>query len=458
MFFPIACIATIFAVLPASTYCSMTTALFTEFFPDNELQKVLQGRHDTKKIREEKFSSNLLSAPSKIREQVLTCYLKRLQIMENSPHRELAGALYRQFLEAFENNSEEQMRQFSDPMHKLVESVSASFHWCLESHIQVDEVGKMPEFNYPLSAFGKIADVALKGDLRPFFLQETAVNVHAQKNPAIRASINEFEKQNQEGYPYSVIQAGNSPKMVIIGTPRADRHDTVNRFFKAMIENDVQVIVTLNTAADWHKAIAYYTKGELEKVNVNGWIVRCVRETELYCGLIAANLPRDLQEKMAALTIDQREKALRDDSLKEYRPRIIERTLQASDGKILTQLHYINWPDRQAATDLDALMVLVKRQMQLLREKRCALAIHCQGGIGRTNFQAIVTWLLSEIDQKQMRGQDVKEAVFNIPEMMYELKRQAARLGGGICSLRCAHMYYVADAYYKARISESFCE
>lgn len=430
--------------IQASTLCGeQARTWFIDFFSDSELQQLLC------ETSEERFAPILLNTPDTSRERFLTLYLRRLQALESGQYKERAGSLFKQFLSALEKSPECERKKLSDPFYKLVESLTATFNWVLDSKIEVQSVGKIPLYNYPFLQFSKIAEQAMSGDVALMVEQEQTVHAHAQKNPEMRRAIQEFEKSNKKGYPYSIIQAGCSPKMVIIGTPRSDRQDTVNRFFQVMLEQNVTLIVALNTPSDWDKAIAYYTEENLRAVRINGKTISCIEEKELYCGKVAANLPSKERQKLESLPPNEQELFLLSDELECYRPRIIERTFQVSDGRKITHLQYLQWPDRSAATDLDALLVLVTRQMQVLKNEPGAIGIHCQGGIGRTNYFAILTWLLFEIESMHQKGVDVDEAIFNIPEMMYQLKKQAVRLGGHISGLRFGHIYFMADAYYK---------
>lgn len=332
--------------------------------------------------------------------------------------------------------------------------MSKVYEWSIVTD-EVQEVGEFPESNYILSQFAELVKSSEK-DVRLMTRLETHVECHVRKNLALFHASEHFrEVERKIGYPINVIQADNSPKMVVVGTPRTDRDNTLHAFFKKVIDEKVQVIVALNTAGEYPQDIAYYEDVHLSTVDVDGWKAGCIGKNTLYCGKKASHLPLHEYTRIDTLSDKEREIALLDDALSPFRPAIIERTLKlthATTGqeRTLTHLHYKNWPDNQQAPDLEALWVLAKRHTEILRnELMPSMLIHCFGGIGRTNCYALLSWVLREIEVLGKEGKPLADAVCNIPKMMFRLKQQAPRLGGTVFGERFVQIYAIADRFFK---------
>jgi protein tyrosine phosphatase len=193
-----------------------------------------------------------------------------------------------------------------------------------------------------------------------------------------------------------------------------------------VLNENVRVIVALNTFSDWKKAIPYYDEDVLAATNT-GWKITCSGVKVLYEGAIATNIPKKLREKWEVIRLD-------DPAFQPYRVRIEERTLTAArNGEIrtITHLHYVNWADGYEAPDIVALELLMKRQEKLVESTNATVAIHCQGGIARTLSYVLSIWMRQEIREAKNRGEQLEKMHFNLPEMTYELKKQAPRLSFG---------------------------
>lgn len=301
----------------------------------------------------------------------------------------------------------------------------------------IEKYGKFPHASRPLSKFKEIANNL---ELAQSWANE--IQTHAKNDPEMNRLRKERDEKHEAGFSYDVIQIKNSPRMVVHGTPRSDLDDCANEFYNMILNENVKVIVALNTFSDWKKAIHYYNEEQLLAANT-GWKITCSEPKVLYEGAVATNIPKKIREQVATVALD-------DISLKPYRVRIEERTLTAQkNGKTrtITHLHYVNWPDLNEAPDLVALELFIKRQESLSEKTNKPISIHCQGGIARTLDYALMIWIRKEIREANKLGEQVDEKPFNLPEMIYDLKKQAPRLGGSLKGERF-RLIYGATARY----------
>ncbi len=398
---------------------------------------------EKRKIKSRSFALKVLDTKQ---EEVFRTFLTCLYDQRSSKYKNVSKRMFRAFFDGFENLQIEEKRQFSDPFHKEIQKV---FNVYAQRDSSLDPNFASDAFR--LQDLDVVINELKKDDYKLATRQETDVNRISAKNKHIRHGLIKFQQQNITDYPHSVIELKNCPKMVIIGTPRYDRTDTLNRFFSIMIKEEVEVIVALNTASDWEGAIAYHAPEHVEQVKIDGFSIAYAGSWLLYEGHTTANMPEVIQDAFQELPETRQQ-----EYLAQYRPRIIERRFLITDIKkgkerTLTQLHYENWPDRQEAPDLDAWWVLLRRQLELQTK---SVAIHCQGGIGRTNVHAILTCLVSELNALKEAHADLKTATFNVPLTMYLLKQQAPRLGGLVCGKRFAQIYELLLRYYLAMLEK----
>lgn len=304
-----------------------------------------------------------------------------------------------------------------------------------------EKYGIFPAATQPLSNFKEISK-----DIPLAHHWESEIQRHAKNDPEMIRLRKKRDETHAAGFTYDVIQSRNSPKMVVHGSPRSDRENCVEEFYKMILNEKVRVIVALNTFSDWEKAISYYDNEQLAATNT-GWKITCTETKVLYEGAFATNIPKKIQKKLGDLTLDDR-------ALAPYRVRLEERTLIAKkDGetRTITHLHYVNWPDHSEAPDLAALELLIQRQESLIEHTNEPVSIHCQGGIGRTLGYIQCIWMRKEIREAIKLGEQVEEKQFNLPEMTYELKKQAPRLGGSPNGERFALVYATAAAYLEGQ-------
>ncbi len=313
-----------------------------------------------------------------------------------------------------------------------------------DDHPKPEKYGSFPQATRPLSKFKEVAsDAALAHSW------ELEVQRHARADPVMKRLRKERDERHEAGFTYDVVQSRNSPKMVVHGAPRTDKDDCINEFYKMILNENVRVIVALNTFTDWKKAIHYYEKDQLAELNV-GWKITCSEVNVLYEGSVATNIPKKMREEASSIPVD-------DIALSPYRVRIEERTLIArkeGETRTITHLHYVNWPDLNEAPDLFALELLMKRQESLLEKSDAPVSIHCQGGVARTLDYAMMVWMRREIREAKKLDEQLGEKQFNIPEMIYELRKQAPRLGGTPKEQRFALIYGITADYLEGKSYE----
>ena len=419
----------------------MRVKVYKELCPNPTLHKVLPSQRSNKKIKSRYFARDIVLTHD---ETIMSLFLESLYVQSKTPNKSLAMRLFKAFNHDFEKLTEDEKRQFSDPFHKEIQKVASMFTGQNSSNDT-----KLDDYSFTLSKLPALIKKLSKDNYKLAGKQEVEVNKCSQRHKGIQEGLAAFQEANEAGYPHSVIQLDPSPKMVIIGVPRRDREDSLRRFFEVLIQENVDVVVALNTLEDWQDAIAYFEREHFETVKFDGYSVIRTRTKVLYEGKIASDMP-PVQQVLQTIPQEDHEALLTSIEYQKYRPRIIERTfvIRENEGRKrrkLTQLHYENWPDRQAASDLDAWMVLLLRQLELQKK---ALAIHCQGGIGRTNAHAILTHLVYELMAQKESKANLEKVQFNVPLTMYRLKQQAARLGGLVCAKRFCQIYEMFYRFY----------
>jgi len=384
--------------------------------------------HKKSKIKSRTFAERLVKEN---KEPLFHLFLDSIYTKRSSHD---AKRLFKAFIKEFDKLPDDKKRALSDPFHKELEKVRSVF---IKQTKACD--ARFEESDFTLEELETIVQELHETNYARAKKEEEEVNKQSLRNKEICRGVANFQAANDKAYPHSVIQLDESPKMVIIGTPRLDRKNTLRDFFSIMIKEDVDVIVTLNTPEDWEEAIPYYEHEHVESLQISGYTIeREVHDHILYEGKEEANMPQGIKRMLSHMSDTTR---LTVES--KYLPRIIERVFWIKENAVgswrkITQLHYENWPDRREAPDLDAWWALLQRQLELTSG---SIAIHCQGGIGRTNAHAILSCLISQLKA-------ANNEVFNVPRTMFRLKEQAPRLGGVICAKRFGQIYEMLQRFY----------
>jgi len=102
---------------------------------------------------------------------------------------------------------------------------------------------------------------------------------------------------------------------------------------------------------------------------------------------------------------------------------------QSSSGssKIITQLHYENWPDNKAP-DLHIILRLLAEMDTCGLPKERPITIHCSAGIGRTGTLVAIHALRKKIEEARKEGFAMENLTLNIPEEILKIRAQRGRL------------------------------
>ncbi|MBS0638170.1 MAG: hypothetical protein JSS12_11730, partial [Verrucomicrobia bacterium] len=214
------------------------------------LQELLSKQQSKDKVRTREFVKTLLDTKQ---EALFREFLDCLYEQRKTENKGAAKKLFRNFSKRFYRLSPEEQRIYSDPFHKKIELLATMYAKATKASSET-----FADAEFKVKDIEAVIEKLKKDDYRLAAKQEMAVNRQAAKDRKIGRGLKDFEYRNEKDYPHSVVQLDHSPKMVIIGMPRQDRQDTLNRFFSVMIQEKVDVIIALNTASDWEEAIAYY--------------------------------------------------------------------------------------------------------------------------------------------------------------------------------------------------------
>jgi protein tyrosine phosphatase len=91
--------------------------------------------------------------------------------------------------------------------------------------------------------------------------------------------------------------------------------------------------------------------------------------------------------------------------------------------KIITQLHYENWPDNGAPA-LDILRRLLQEMDTLELSKETPITVHCSAGVGRTGTFVAIHALSHKIAEAKSEGLSCDDFILNIPEEILKLRSQ----------------------------------
>jgi len=399
-----------------------------KMFQDSVLRHALTGSEVEVDVSENDFAKNLIKSPQETRYELCALYLQVLGSHHATAYAQVAKRLLGKFL--YLAKAEE----FPSTVQILVTKLSALFEIK-----KVVEFGKFPQFTFKLREHPQLG----KNSGRTLDI-EMEIAEHAVLDPKMITLKKARDARHEAGFSYDVLNLSQMHKIVVCGIPRMDREDCLNQFYKMIIKERVKLIVALNNPCDWVKAIPYYQPEQLSRVAIGGWKISCVKTQILYEGSEASYIPKCAESHFTP-TID-----MKSESVREFRPRILQRNFsftQDSQTHEVLQLHYENWPDRQHAPDLKALEILFQQRFMVARPGEC-IAVHCQGGIGRTGMICALEELLPKIDACFERmGNDFEEAELNIPEMIYLQKIQAPRLGGEPNGPRFAQIYEFSGLY-----------
>lgn len=314
--------------------------------------------------------------------------------------------------------------------------------------IQKKPYGKFPEADMKLSEFAKFKNDKKVEKFR------NLVDEHTSKDPLMlkiikkhKELVKELEKTGkyaEKGNEFSV-KLPDSQNMLLMSQPKPGE---MNAFCDLLINKKVDLILTLcSPYEDPKEVIAYYDPqmGNVSKMLTQGRSIQCLARKILFEGKEAALVPEvNTLVKKSKFPVD-----LKSESLKQWRPQVIQYQILVKNktgSHQLNVLHYKNWPDGKFAPDLQALEVMFQTRDKLLPHEDQPLLIHCKAGIGRTGNVALLDWARMRIKKSQEQGVKLDDITFNIPEMLYELRRTRPKLGSG--HKKIAQVYGVIGQYY----------
>ncbi len=176
---------------------------------------------------------------------------------------------------------------------------------------------------------------------------------------------------------------------------------TVNDFWKAVLHNNSQIIVTLVMAIEngKDKCASYWTYP----------IIQCEDWT---------------------ITLHATESIAKSSLIPSHQ--IVIRTFiaqNAHEKRIIKQIHYENWPDGKIP-ELELFIKLLDIVDLHTSDKDFPITVHCSAGIGRSGTFVAAHSLRKEIRQYTLTAQNKKPLLINIPKAIFLLRCQRVGLVG----------------------------
>lgn len=201
--------------------------------------------------------------------------------------------------------------------------------------------------------------------------------------------------------------------------------------FSTVIKDNVRVMVSLHQKTEAKRwCNDFWENRRLRKMNIGGWKIKKVSEK-----LLAKDVPGRSGKRT---------------------PKLLESTLIATrknKTKVITHLHFDGWPDRSPVSSEKLFNKLLDRMQALNPSADTRIAINCVGGIGRTGSTAVAYCLRKYIDEKIMLKKPLKDLKVNIPDIIYQFRKQRSGIVGQPSHLSLLHS--ATGAYYERCKSRS---
>lgn len=412
------------------------------FRKDIEVINAATGLAYRAKYDKGNFVPNLLKDG---RETLIQKYIEHLASHANSEEKikSSAGKLFSRFIE----ERTRQGRTFSEPLERLIQSVSDTYRDFVEEREErffvvptpgLDALSRtlatqsrFPTRNFRLADFQKIVDMP-EEELKAL---ATDADLPVETDPEMRA-IKGARSVRREGEPYSYgpkyeVQLAGCQRFFLVPAPSLEK---VNAYFNTVLENGIRVMITLCSPSENPEfVIPFWNPEEIagELHLNNGWTIRSSEVPPLihYEGDTPIEPGTDLF------------------------PRLVERTLIASneEGKSveLVHLHYENWPDFEPASEQTCLKMLLKRYEELTsgQEKSRPVSVNCFAGRGRTATFALIAYAREIIRMEVAKGTSLEAITLNIPAMLDELRREGRPSLGGDWE-QLVQVYSLIASYY----------
>ena len=294
---------------------------------------------------------------------------------------------------------------------------------------------KFPEQSYLLAS---LADQANRS------LEEHEVVVKEIDRRVKRDSLivkRRFENKDFDGaYEYNRVGPGkgidlraSNIKMpdrqnyIAAGCPRqADQHAL---FFEELVKQGGSLLVSAHQTRDASWCTKFWENGQKGYVvkTSDGWTITNIGQTTLADGIsneYSKNKPTKILETKLLAVHDK------SDQVRE-----------------LTHLHYENWQDHNPAPDLRLLTILLDRIEELSPSREIPFSVNCKGGVGRTGIITVGYYLRREIDAQLNEGKRFDQITINIPETIYQFRKQRKGMCGNAVQLK--QLYAITDEYVK---------
>jgi len=283
-----------------------------------------------------------------------------------------------------------------DPLNSLPQNERA---WLGEQNITLKKIAKI----------SNSADAA-----KPTKSHLAALSKYIQK-PTFAAQCEENSKKNryQKYVPYDETRTCRAvPDFYINGSDiildknyyiamQAPLPHTIDDFWFVLVFKNVPLIVSL--APEFEDGVAaclpYWEKREFPKM-INGRLLERVGEDEV---LATAKDGKLIKRLFCCVNPTTR------------------------DAKIITMLHYDNWPDHHAPNPklFDRLLHEVDA---LALAEGSPMVVHCMSGVGRTGTFIATHYLQGKIHEAKVDGTFSKNMKVNIPQTLFRMRAQRDKM------------------------------
>ncbi|MCE5294736.1 MAG: hypothetical protein LLF94_09020 [Chlamydiales bacterium] len=419
------------------TVLSNHFSMLCEIFPDETIRHAFFGKFTEKhSLFSISLKDNFKKIPSEKQATLASTFLACIEKQNHTAQEHVAGFLLEKVVA--------EIKKIED-LKPLCKKICALFELAKSDKATRDN--PFPEDLGLICEYNKVA-------ANPFYAYRVEAKLHAaaKNDKDMKQRKEAFTEKTKTTFGYSTIPSfdpnDSSQKICTSGTVRSDKDNCCEDYWSMVLKEDIGVIVQLNTLSDWNKAVDYCSEEELAKLTPKlKCTFVCEKVETLYEGTFATNIEKSARKAHADTPLDS-------EVLTPYRARIEERSIRIIEGKnerVITQLRFVNWQDHYHAKDLKAFDVLMKRQEALRRFLHKPIAVHCQGGVGRTGEFVHVLAAMREIDNIPV--QDLPNAHLNLSNLYWKLKTHAPKLGSKPSPERYAEIHQIVYNYFQSKFA-----
>lgn len=246
--------------------------------------------------------------------------------------------------------------------------------------------------------------------LRVIFRELTSLSLEIKRKTNVGASSLHREKNRTMSFlPYDenrtcgdvlgfYISASDiwTPEQIYIAAQAPLKH-TVSDFWYTLIERNCPLIVTTALPVEKGEDKCYpYWKKEALPITVNGWRIKNIGEDEV----LGESEEHHLTKRLFLCTHEETKKK-----------------------KVITQLHYENWPDN-GVPDLTLFIKLLNAVDEMKLPKELPITVHCSAGIGRSGTFIASHSLRRTLLKAKKDTATYPHFTMNIPETIFLLRMQ----------------------------------